>query len=106
VKCQAVFTTAEAARYEAAWAVRGKSGNLSPFSRDKLFLSLYKSCGHRETALGDAAGLADTIIKKLAEHVTDGVVRARDIAQVAQVALNRFDKTASTHYTAFHKSSA
>jgi transcriptional repressor NrdR len=106
MKCRAVFTTAEAARYEAAWAVRGKSGNISPFSRDKLFLSLYKSCGHRKTALDDAAGLTDTIIKKLAEHVTDGVVRARDIAQVAQVALNRFDKTASTHYTAFHKSSA
>ena len=106
VKCRAVFTTAEAARYEAAWAVRGKSGEINPFSRDKLFLSLHKSCGHRETALNDAAGLTDTIIKKLAGHVTDGVVRARDITQVTQVALNRFDKAASAHYAAFHKSNA
>jgi hypothetical protein len=31
------------------------------------------------------------------------VVSTHNIAQVAQVALNRFDKAASTHYQAFHK---
>jgi transcriptional regulator NrdR family protein len=67
---------------------------------------LHKSCEHRKTALADASGLTVTIIKKLAGHVTDGVVASSDISQVAQVALNRFDKTASTHYAAFHKSSA
>jgi transcriptional repressor NrdR len=103
VKCQAVFTTAETAQYDAAWAVKGKAGSLKPFSRDKLFLSLYKSCGHRKTALSDAKALSETIINKLPVHIVDGVVSTHNIAQVAQVALNRFDKAASTHYQAFHK---
>lgn len=102
-KCGAIFTTTETARYGGSWAVRGKSGRLSPFSRDKLFLSLYKSCEHRKTVLNDADALADTVIKKLAGLVSDGTVESAAIAQVVQVALNRFDKAASSHYRAFHK---
>ena len=75
---------------------------LEAFSRDKLFLSLYKSCEHRKTALGDAKGLTDTIIGKLPAHIIGGAVSSRDIARVAQVALNRFDAAASVHYAAFH----
>jgi transcriptional regulator NrdR family protein len=84
------------------WRVRGITGSLQPFSRDKLLLSLFVSCQHRKTALEDAAGLTETIIAKLGEHAKDAVIGYRDIAQVAQVALNRFDKAASTHYQAFH----
>jgi transcriptional regulator NrdR family protein len=102
-KCNAVFTTTETAQYGGAWAVRGKSGHLSPFSRDKLFLSLYKSCGHRKTALNDAGALADTVIKKLAGLVSGGKIESKAITQVVQVALNRFDKAASSHYQAFHR---
>jgi transcriptional regulator NrdR family protein len=101
-KCKAVFTTEETAQYESAWSVRAKSGDLQPFLRDKLFLSLYKSCQHRKTASSDASALADTIIKKLVPQIKDGMIDRRLISQVAEVALNRFDKAASTHYQAFH----
>jgi transcriptional regulator NrdR family protein len=100
--CGAVFTTEETAQYEAAWLIRDARGSLRPFSRDKLFLSLYKSCQHRKTALEDAAGLAETVIKKLGGQVQDGVVNRINVIQVTQVALNRFDKAASSHYMAFH----
>ena len=99
--CGAVFSTREGAQHELAWLVQNK-GRLEPFSRDKLFLSLYKSCGHRPTALSDARGLTDTVVGKLPAHIVDGAVGGRDIARVALVALNRFDKAASTHYQAFH----
>lgn len=100
--CGITFSTGESAQHELAWMVwDGK--RLGAFSRDKLFLSLHKSCGHRKTALNDAKGLAGTIINKLPAHMVDGTVASRDIAQVAQVALSRFDKAASTHYAAFHK---
>jgi transcriptional repressor NrdR len=101
-KCGAVFTTTETAQYGGSWAVRSKSGRLSPFSRDKLFVSLYKSCGHRKTALNDASALADTVINKLAGLVSGGTVDSKAVAQVVQVALNRFDKAASSHYQVFH----
>lgn len=100
--CHAVFSTEEAPRLAQAWRVRS-TGHLEPFSRDKLFLSLYRSCEHRRTALGDAKGLTETVISRLAAYVRDGTVRNSDITGVTQVALNRFDKAASVHYAARHK---
>lgn len=102
-QCSAVFTSEETAAYGASWAVRDASGGLTPFSRDKLFLSLHRSLQHRPTALADAAGLADTVIKRLSGAVTGGTVESQAIIHAAQVALNRFDKAASVSYAAFHK---
>ena len=73
-----------------------------PFSRDKLLLSIYKSCSHRSNALGDAAALTDTVIKRILKSAKDGPLDSRFIKQTVQVALNRFDKVASVHYQAFH----
>lgn len=104
VGCGATFSTQESVQYELVWLVqRGHGSRPEPFSRDKLFMSLYKSCEHRETALQDAQALTDTVIGKLSAHVTNGTLTSRDIAQVAQVALNRFDKAASVYYQSFHK---
>ncbi len=100
--CRAIFSTEETVEYGAVWRVKEGSGALEPFSRDKLFLSLYRSCQHRSSALSDAGGLADTVIAKVATQAKDGVVGAQAIKQIVQVALNRFDKAASTHYQAFH----
>ena len=100
--CGAVFTTLETTDYSAVWAVRGAKGHLTPFSRDKLFLSLYDSCEHRPTALADAAALAETIIQKLAAQAKGGVLTTHQISQTAQVALNRFDKAVSVRYAALH----
>jgi transcriptional repressor NrdR len=101
--CGATFSTQEAAQYDLAWRVRNDKA-LEPFSSLKLFMSLYKSCEHRKTALSDAQGLTDTVIRKLPALMLDGVMSSRDITQVAQVALHRFDTAASVHYQAFHKS--
>jgi transcriptional regulator NrdR family protein len=92
----------EAPQHELAWIVRhGKRSE--PFSRDKLFLSLYRSCEHRPAALKDAAALTDTVMWRLAAQARDGALEGRDIVQITQVALNRFDKAASVHYQARHK---
>ncbi len=100
--CKAVFSTQEAAQYNLAWRVRNGK-RLQPFSGLKLFMSLYKSCEHRKTALSDAEELTDTVINKLPALMRDGVISSQDITGAAQIALNRFDKAASSHYQAFHK---
>jgi transcriptional regulator NrdR family protein len=100
--CGALFTTEEQADYGALWRVRQTKGRLEPFSRDKLFLSLYEAVRHRPAALKDAAALAVTVINKLGDQVSDGVVDSARIARTAQVALNRFDHAASVAYQAFH----
>ena len=100
--CGATFSTAETAQLGLAWQVRDGS-HLKPFSRDKLFMSLYGSCQHRKTALEDARGLTDTITGKLSDYINDGVIGKSDLVQVVQVALNRFDKAASVHYAAYRQ---
>lgn len=101
--CAAIFTTLEIADYGAVWRVRGNTSRLSPFSRDKLFLSLLKSLEHRSKALTDASDLADTIISKLQAPNKDGVIPVTQITALTQVVLNRFDTLASGHYQAMHR---
>ena len=103
LQCQAVFTTEEVAQYGSAWQVRNQNGKLQPFIRDKLFLSLHRVCQHRTTALNDAVGLTDTVIKKLSTQVSGGTINRAVIIQTAQVALNRFDQLASLQYQASHR---
>lgn len=102
LNCQAVFTTEEGAQLATAWTVQAANGALEPFSRDKLMLSLYQSCGHRPTALQDASHLSDTVVHRLSSAVENGRIWAGSIAQVCQVVLNRFDKAAASYYAARH----
>ena len=75
---------------------------LDPFSRDKLFVSLIRTLEHRKTALDDATALSETIIKKLSAAVSNGTIETKQIVQITQVALNRFDSSASVSYAAYH----
>ena len=102
--CNTVFTTEESIDYSGSWRVKYPNGSLRPFVRDKLLLSLNRSCQHRKTALTDAQGLTDTVIKKLLTQTDDGIINSQSIIQITQVSLNRFDKAASVHYSAFHRS--
>ena len=102
--CGTLFTTGESADYSLVWAVKNKKGDISPFSRDKLFLSLYKALGHRKTAMTDASAIAETVIGNLIANKAKGSALERDqIKNACAVALNRFDKPAFTLYQAFHK---
>lgn len=101
--CDAVFSTTEAIDYSKSLVVRPRvQKQLEPFDRDRLLVSLYKSLGHRPTALSDASGLCATIITKLTPAETNNVVAAQQIVQITLVALNRFDKLAAQHYQAYH----
>ena len=101
-ECQAVFSTTESPDFQAEWLVQSGSRHIEPFSRDKLFLSLYDSAQHRKTAIRDAGALTDTVINKLRPAVHDSQVAAATITRTAQVVLNRFDKAAGVRYTALH----
>jgi transcriptional repressor NrdR len=100
--CRALFSTLETADYSAVWLVKGLNGHVVPFMRDKLLLSLHRSCQHRPAALSDASALTDTVIKKLLTQAKDGVIPVQAIASTVQTALARFDQAASVHYQAFH----
>jgi transcriptional regulator NrdR family protein len=83
-------------------AVQSPSGQYSSFLRDKLFLSIYKSCEHRKDATTDARALTDTIIGKLLKTTENGKLSSREIIHTTSEALKHFDYAAMTHYRAFH----
>lgn len=74
--------------------------HIAAFNRDVLFLSLYESLRHRNTAVKDAAALTNTVISHL--HAAGGVLEVNEIISQCKNALARFDNAAYVHYQAFH----
>lgn len=102
--CGAVISTVETPDFATAIMVINPKGKHTPFSRDKLMLSLYGSLGHRQEALSDAGELASTVISRLLPKVEGAALETKQITEVASEVLNRFDKAAGVHYQAYHKS--
>lgn len=103
VKCGAIFSTLESPDFDRSIVVQ-KASHLEPFSRDILFISIYDSLKHRQTAVSDATAVTATVIAKLLKRTGDAQLDRAQIVKTAQLALARFDKAAAVHYAAFHQS--
>lgn len=103
IKCANIFTTVEAADLRSSVMVASSKGDIRPFDRDRLFVSILKACGHRSSAIEDAGALSDTVITKLASAFQKAQVEASDITQVTHKVLANFDKSAAVQYAAYHK---
>jgi transcriptional regulator NrdR family protein len=75
---------------------------LTPFLKDRLFLSLHKSCEHRKQSIEDASALTDTVVSLLRSQAAKGLLETTNIAITAYEVLKNFDKAAAVHYQAFH----
>lgn len=100
--CGSIFSTAEHVDYEKSIVVQSPGGAQSPFLRDKLFASIYRSCQHRATALEDTIGLTHTVITKIWKLAENGELQAATIAQTTYQTLKNFDQPAAVSYRAFH----
>ena len=102
--CVAQFTTIELPDYKSALVVKGLGGKIQPFSRDKLFLSLHKSLGHRKDALQSATELTDTVIGSILrkKQASDGLLHIKVLAGEAYRVLKRYDPLAAHAYKAYH----
>ncbi len=101
--CSAIFTTREQVDLANSLRVRS-AGELLPFSRDKLFISIYKSLSHRSTAASDASSLIDTVIVSLQKLANRGVLEKEALRKATLVVLERFDTPASVYYKAHYSS--
>jgi transcriptional repressor NrdR len=107
--CVAQFSTLEQPDYTTAVLVKNpENKNPASFNRDELFLSIYKSLGHRSDALKSSSALTETVISKIVNKrmVKDGALDKEKITQLTYEVLRRFDKTAATFYKAYHKTSS
>lgn len=102
--CGAIFTTSESPDLLKSLIVQSGK-RVQPFSRDKLFLTIHDSIKHRKTAQSDATALTDTVISRLYPLIVVGSLKKEAIVQTTTEILRRFDKTAASHYKAFHPSS-
>jgi transcriptional repressor NrdR len=101
--CGALFTTNEAVDLSTSLVVRRDNGPVTPFSRDKLFVSILRATGHRNEPIQDAGALTATITAKLLHSTTTAVISPADIVKTTLEALNRFDKAAAVQYGAYHR---
>lgn len=103
--CVAQFTTLELPDYPSVLAVRGTSGKLYPFLRDKLFMSIHKSLAYRTDSIPAASELTATIIGRLlrTRQAQDGLITMKSITEAAYLTLGRFDQPAADTYFAYHQ---
>ena len=103
--CVAQFSSEELPDYAAAISIIGQDGRLYPFSRDRLFLSLYKSLGHRKDALASATELSRTVIGRLLRRkaAENGAIPMQALAKAAHATLKRYDPLAAHTYKAYHQ---
>jgi transcriptional repressor NrdR len=103
IVCGNAFTTHERADLYTALVVRHTNKDVQPFSRDRLYISIYESCKHRPSPIDDVTGLTDTILGVLRGSITTGTLDRIVIIKTATEVLRRFDGTAAAVYAAFHK---
>lgn len=99
--CGATFTTRELVDLSSSLRVRSE-GKLTPFSRDKLFISIYKSLSHRSTAPSDASNLIDTVLLALQKLANRGVLDKEILQKTTRATLERFDEPAGVYYRAHY----
>ena len=100
--CNSTFTTHEKVDLGGTVAIKRHAGQLTPFSRDNLFMSIYESCKHRPKAIADAGWLTQTAIAKLRHVISEGTLERDAIVSTVHTILEHFDKPAATVYAAYH----
>lgn len=102
VACFGVFTSYETADLASSLVYKRDLTHIEPFQRDRLFISIYEACRHRQTAQTDARALTDTILARLQGKTADASVERRQLVSVSSEVLKRFDKAAYSAYLAYH----
>jgi len=105
-RCGAIFSTSEQVDYEKSIVVQSTDGRLSPFLRDKLFASIYRSCQHRPSCLTDTVGLTATVTARVWRLSQHGKLESIVLARTTLEVLTRFDRAAAVSYAAFHSDTA
>ena len=82
---------------------RTRTGELVPFIKENLYVSIYESCRHRARAVEDAIALTDTVLSRIRHKDTDvAVIPVDALTDAAPRVLLAFDPSASTYYKAYY----
>ncbi len=101
VACQNVFTTIEAAELSVIFMIETNK-QLQPFQREKLLVSIYECCRHRQDAINAAPALTATVISKLPKKLDQATILREDLINTTLNVLKNFDHAAYVQYQAYH----
>jgi transcriptional repressor NrdR len=101
-ECGRLFSTNERIDLSKALMIRKSETEVEPFVREKLLLSIYRSVGHRKTAINDSTAITDTICSKLIKSSTSPIIEVEYLVKLVTNTLNTFDKPAGVHYKAYN----
>ena len=104
--CGAIFTTNEAVDLSGSIVVRPVEPHKAlqtPFSRDKLFVSILRAVGHRGQPLEDANALTATVIAKILHSTDQAAINPQHIITITLQVLKNFDNAAAVQYKAYHQ---
>ena len=105
LNCKKIITTHEHMVIENTLCVtKNSTKKSSAFKRDKLFLSIYKSCQHRPNAIDEASTLVQTVQNLVLKNLSSEKVSADTIRAHTITVLARFDPISMTVYKATHPS--
>ena len=100
--CHALFTTTEQVAFYDVLRVKKRSGRIENFQRDKLFLSIYRSCDHINNSTRVSSQLTSTVIARLfAKKPMSPIVGAIAISKVCSQVLKAYNAAASVRYLSF-----
>lgn len=102
--CQAIFTSVETIDPTVSLVYKDHQKRLQPFSRDKLYTSIYEACKHRKAAPDEARALCDTVITRLLSNASSATVTRPNVISATTETLRHFDKAAASTYVAYHPS--
>lgn len=102
ISCGQIFTTTEQTEFIDLILVEDVIGNLKPFLRDKLFLSIYSCLNHTKDSVSSAKSLTDTLISKISTAEDSPIITASHISSLVYPIIARYDKFAAEKYIRNH----
>lgn len=103
MSCSNIFTTHEAADLTSGVMVSYTgTKDLLPLHKERLLISVYECCKHRQSSVGDATQLTATILSRLRPLMSTGKIQRNQIVATTIQILKNFDKAAATMYEAYH----
>ena len=100
--CKNVFSTIERINLASSLVIKNRTNKIEGFQREKLFLSIYESLGHRKNPIEDSAAITDTVVSNLLERIKSPLIERSDLIKTCLVVIKNFDKTGAVHYAAYH----
>ena len=101
--CLNVFTSIERINLASSLVFKNKTNIIENFQKEKLFLSIYKSLGHRLNSIEDSVAITDTVVSNILMKLKSPLIQRDVLIKVTLKVINKFDKTGAVHYSAYHR---